>query len=136
MNRYASISEKEWQAQVLEIFGYHGWKVTHAHKAMLRDGSWITPVDADGKGFPDLLAVHPAAGDILVAELKTEKGTASPEQLQWLTWFEAAQISAYLWRPHDVDAVIARISDPQRRVRLSRRQGRLSGPEQPLPHQP
>lgn len=122
---YKDVSEAQWQEQVFDTLHLHGWKVAHFRPAQLKDkdgkARWVTPVAADGKGFPDLLCTHAKAGDILVAELKTEYASATPEQYQWLAWFEAAGVDAYVWKPSMVDEVIARIAAPQKRVRRAHR---------------
>ncbi|GAA4117513.1 hypothetical protein GCM10022215_18270 [Nocardioides fonticola] len=50
-------------------------------------------------GFPDLAILGPR--ELVVAELKTNKGRTTPEQRAWLTGLEAAGIRAFLWRPAD-----------------------------------
>lgn len=93
------MSERDWQAQVVELLEWNRWKHYHTFDAR-----------RSVVGFPDLIALHPASGDRLVAELKSERGKAAPEQLEWLAWFEACGVDSYLWRPSDVDAMIVRVS--------------------------
>lgn len=92
------MTESAWQAMVVELMGYTGWRYYH---------TWSSIRSA--AGFPDLVALHPDSGDRLVAELKTDTGKATAEQLQWLTWFEACGIDAYLWRPEQLEEVRARL---------------------------
>lgn len=99
MNRYDAVSEKDWQQQVRDLLRLNGWRTYHTHDSRRSDA-----------GFPDVLALHPASGDRFVAELKTEKGKATPAQSEWLAWFEACGIDAYLWKPSDVDRVIEQVS--------------------------
>lgn len=115
---YETVSEADWQAQVLDTLGYHGWRVAHFRTAMTRAGNFVTPVAGDGAGFPDLLAVHPKTGDMFVAELKSEKGRASAIQLQWLAWFDACGVDNFVWRPSDVDEVVERVQAPRVRMTL------------------
>lgn len=103
---YDDVSERDWQQQVLDLLEYHQWISYHTY-----DSRRSQP------GFPDLVALHPKAGDILVLELKTERGKATPSQLQWLAWFEACGIDARLVRPSEIDGLIERIAAPQRWVR-------------------
>lgn len=99
MNRYDAVSEKDWQQQVRDLLRLNHWHAYHTHDSRRSDA-----------GFPDVFALHPGSGDRFVAELKTEKGKATPAQLEWLAWFETCGIDAYLWRPSDVDRVIERVS--------------------------
>ena len=109
--RYDDVLERDWQAQVIEAAGYLGWRVAHFRTAQHGD-RYVTPVAGDGVGFPDLLLIHPRAGDVIAAELKSEKGKPTPTQLQWLAWFGAAGIDNYVWRPHDIDVVLDRLQHP------------------------
>lgn len=75
--------------------------------AVNQRGQWRTPVAADGKGFPDLVAVREelAAGKrrprVLFIELKTDKGRLSKEQKEWHEELIGAGAEAYVWRPRD-----------------------------------
>ena len=53
------ISEKTFQRQVIDLLHLFGYRVAHFMPAMNAKGQWRTPVSADGKGFPDLVAVRP-----------------------------------------------------------------------------
>lgn len=101
------ITEREWQAQVVQLARLHGFLVAHFRSVCVRrkNGSihWQTPVEADGEGFPDLLCVRP--GRILAAELKRDGGRITAEQRAWLRAFEAAGVPAYVWMPRDWDEV-------------------------------
>ena len=79
-----------------------GWKRAHFRPARTAHG-WRTPVAADGAGFPDLILVR---GDrLLAAELKTESGTLTPAQSEWLEALAAAGMETFVWRPDDWDAI-------------------------------
>src|SRR5215510_8253580 len=108
-SRYRDVKEADWQQQVIDTLHLHGWRVAHFRTAMTARGNYVTPVQADGAGFPDLIAVHPATGDVLVAELKAEYRQATPLQLQWLEWFYISNVDGYIWRPSDVDRMIERV---------------------------
>jgi hypothetical protein len=84
-------------AQVVEIFQWHGWVIYHSYSSR-----------RSAPGFPDLVAIRKADGDILVAELKTQTGIVSDDQRFWLGLFSAAGVDAFVWRPGDIDEVIAR----------------------------
>lgn len=111
---YKGTKEADWQDTVVQHLRLNWWRVAHWRTSMNARGVHLTAVQYDAKGFPDLICVHPATGDFFVAELKREYGSATPEQLQWLAWWEACGVNAYLWKPSDIDAVIARVTKPRR----------------------
>ena len=100
------ISEKDFLTTVIEYAQAHGWKVAHFRPGMTgrrvgRDGKpvWVTPVQGDGKGFPDLVLVRERV--LIFAELKSQKGRVSKEQLGWLDAISPTCAGAYCWRPED-----------------------------------
>lgn len=101
--RLESMSEKDWQAQVIEIARMLRWRVAHFRSVLTKHG-WQTPVQGDGVGFPDLILVRDR---ILAVELKTDTGKVADEQLIWLTAFETAHIETHIWRPRDAEEVLA-----------------------------
>ncbi len=101
------MNEAEWQSQVIDLARLYGWTCAHFRPAKTEKG-WRTPVQADGKGFPDLVLVR--KGDLIFAELKAEKGRLSPEQTDWLEQLGQVEgIDTYLWRPSHFDAVNERL---------------------------
>lgn len=99
----AKQSESDFCKQVIQLARLYGWKVAHFRPAMTKHG-WRTPVQGDGKGFPDCILVR---NKVIVAELKSEKGKPSAEQVEWLDRFRAAGCEAYLWKPEDWDDLVA-----------------------------
>ena len=69
---------------------------------MVRSGKWVTAVQFDAKGFPDLVLVRGAR--LIFAELKAGRkpceSLPTPEQKAWL---DALRLVAetYLWTPKD-----------------------------------
>lgn len=110
-----NVREDEWQDTVLELAAATGWLVAHFRPARAKadDGAdrWITPVAADGKGFPDLVLVRDR---VVFAELKSSRGQLRPEQRVWLDRLRDAGAEAYVWRPDDFDQV-AQVLAPRRR---------------------
>lgn len=101
------ISEKEFMAQVIKLARMCQWKVAHFRSVQIIQGRWMTPVQADGAGFPDLLMVHPD-GRMIAAELKRQKAPPmSPEQEMWIDLFAGVPgCRAFEWRPDDLDEII------------------------------
>jgi hypothetical protein len=94
-----------------------GWHVAHFRPMFdSKRKRWRLPVSRDGEGFPDLLLVRDR---VIAAELKSGTGRVTPRQREWLEWFAAAGIEAYIWRDDDYDAVAATL--------------RRRGPWAPLP---
>jgi hypothetical protein len=97
-NRSRFASEAEFQAWVIDTARMSGWRVAHFRPAWQGE-RMITPVAADGAGFPDLILVK--GPHEVAAELKVEPNTPSDEQLEWLVRFALAGRPAYLWYPRD-----------------------------------
>lgn len=96
--------EKDVQATVLEAAALGGWRVAHFRTAMNSRGRYMTPVAADGKGFPDLVCVRDRVWPI---EVKSDTGRVSVDQAEWLRWFDRAGCPSTVCRPDNLDAVIA-----------------------------
>lgn len=91
-------SEAGFQVAVLRYARLRGWRVAHFRPARTVEG-WRTAVSADGTGFPDLVLVR--QGKLIVAELKSSKGTLTPEQEQWIRELHHAGVEVRVWRPED-----------------------------------
>lgn len=101
------VTEVGWQRQVEGIADWYGWLHFHVPANIPRRTAaggrmWVQNVRA---GWPDLALLHPGRRLFLVAELKTETGTVTDDQAEWLSGFRAAGIRAEVWRPRDVDTV-------------------------------
>lgn len=97
------MTEKAWQAQVIELARWYGWLTAHFRPGMTKRGRWITAVQGDGKGFPDCLFLR--RNRAIAAELKVGKGRVTPEQVKWLKSAGEAGIETYVWRPEHYDEV-------------------------------
>ena len=92
------ISERDFQKTVLEAARALGWRTAHFRASRTAHG-WRTPVEGDGQGFPDVVAVR---GDrVLWLELKSESGRLSEEQGQWLAALGLAGQEVHCVRPSD-----------------------------------
>jgi hypothetical protein len=123
--------ESPFQRQVLDLARYSGWRVAHFRPARTA-GGWATAVQADGAGFPDLVLVR--GPELLLVELKTDRGRVRPEQREWLDAFEQVELAvraavdltldlapealplrdlpvveAAVWRPRDWDRIEVRL---------------------------
>jgi hypothetical protein len=102
-------SEKDFQNQVIDLLHLYGYRVAHFVPAQNSRGQWRTPFSADGKGFPDLVAVRPKGNRsprVLFVELKTDSGKVSKEQDDWIGDLLGAEAEAYVWRPRDWYSII------------------------------
>lgn len=108
-------SEAAWQVQVQNLATYYGWKHYHApDNRPVRSASGRVQKQSVVPGFPDLLLIR--VPEIVIAELKTDKGRVTPEQNEWLEQFRACGIEAHIWRPKDHDVVVARLTRHLRRA--------------------
>ena len=83
----APVSEKQFQAQILQLANLTGWLTYHVYDSRL-----------SAAGFPDLVLCRPPL--VLFAELKSEAGRLRPEQEAWLEALRGCgSVGARLWRP-------------------------------------
>ena len=92
------VRESELQHAVVELAHLRGWLVAHFRPARLESGRVITPVSADGAGFPDLVLVRDR---VLFVELKSERGRLAPAQELWRDRLLQADAVWHVWRPAD-----------------------------------
>ena len=98
------MTEREWQAQVVQAARLLGWTTYHTHDSRRSDAGW-----------PDLALVRDR---LVMAELKTDTGRLSAAQERWLALLKGAGIETHVWRPRDIDQVLdvlkrRRTSTPQ-----------------------
>lgn len=91
------ITEDAFKDQVLDLARAFKWRTAHFRPGLTRSGQWVTAVQGDGKGFPDLVLVR--GPTLIVAELKVGRNKPTREQTAWLQAFELAGIPAYTWWP-------------------------------------
>ena len=93
------VSERDWQATVIEYARTMGWAVYHP---------WMSLHSASG--WPDLSMVRD--GRLVFAELKTETGRVSKSQRAWIALLSAVPgVEVFLWRPSawpEVERVLGR----------------------------
>lgn len=107
VNRDAS--EKEFQAQVVELATWLGWSVYHTFDSR-----------RSAAGFPDLTLVRD--GEMIMAEVKSQTGRVRSSQLDWYARLLLVQDAApdafavRVWRPSDmpaIESILARRLDRQ-----------------------
>lgn len=107
-----SITEAQWQNQVLQIAAWNGW--THRYHAPDNRPGPNGRVQAVRAGFPDLVLLRDDGPHhrLVFVELKRETGRVTSEQLDWLDRLnDVPGVEAYLWRPSDrphVERLLAR----------------------------
>jgi hypothetical protein len=82
------LTEARFMAQVVEYARLMGWRTYHTRRS-----------EGSEAGFPDLVLVRRPR--IVWAELKSERGKATPQQLVWLLELLECRQEVYLWRPED-----------------------------------
>jgi hypothetical protein len=92
VTRKPRLTEKQFQAQVVQLATLCGWRMYHTH-----DSRRSNP------GFPDLILLRNSRA--IAAELKTDLGRLTVEQLGWLAAFNAAGVAGVVWRPKDWDEI-------------------------------
>lgn len=93
------MSEADLQRSVIDLARRFHYRVAHFGAAQVGGGRWVTPVQADGAGWPDLALARP--GRFLTVELKSAIGRVSVEQQAWLDVLAAAGIETHVFRPAD-----------------------------------
>ena len=92
--RLAAQSEKDFLQQVTTLAGLCGWLCYHP---LVSIGSTA--------GYPDLCMTRPGS-PLIFSELKSQSGTLTPKQVQWLEILkQSTGIEAHVWRPSDWDAI-------------------------------
>ncbi len=97
------ITEKDFTKTVIDLAKTYHWRVAHFRTAMTQSGNYITPVQADGAGFPDLVLVK--GRRLLFCELKSENGRLSQAQKQWIFTLMPI-VEVYVWKPSNWDEIV------------------------------
>lgn len=101
--------ERELQRAVIDVAHIFGWRVAHFRPSQTTKG-WRTAVEADGKGFPDLVLLR--GEQMLVRELKAGRGKPTQDQVEWMQAFQLAGIDVGVWTEDDLST---RVVDELRR---------------------
>ena len=131
------LSEEAFRAQVEGLARFYGWLIYHAPDK--RPSGRTGRVQRVTRGFPDEVLVR--GPELLVVELKAERGRLGPGQQEWLDAFgvvsaavaalvaavdgiglapnvERPAVEAYLWRPSDWDAIEERLARGRSRAHV------------------
>ena len=93
------MSEDKLLRDVIEMAATFGVHTAHFRPAQVRPGKWITPVQGDGKGWPDLFLI--GAGGGFWRETKAEGEYLKPDQKRWFAWLREAGFDVDVWKPRD-----------------------------------
>lgn len=97
-----AIGEAEWQQQVIDLAHALGWKHLHVRRSIGKGRKWVTATNVP---WPDLTLWSERQRRLIVAELKTDRGKATPGQEEVLWSLAAAGVECHVWRPADLDEV-------------------------------
>jgi len=98
------MSENVFLGNVIKAARLMGWHVAHFRPGMTRRGRWVTPVQGDGAGWPDVVLIHQKKRRLIVAELKTETGKLTDKQQRWLElWRLIPCAEVFVLRPSMFD---------------------------------
>lgn len=92
----ALMSERDWQALVVDAARLFGWTAFHVLHARGMEPGW-----------PDLVLLRD--GEALFVELKREDGKVSASQGRTLGLLERAGCETAIWRPSDEATMLARL---------------------------
>jgi VRR-NUC domain len=103
------VKGSDLQKGVIDMAHRYGWKIAHFHAVQHAKGFWMTPVAADGKGFPDLLLVRDR---VLAIEIKGDGDQLTVEQEGWIRAFRLAGVQAFVvdtkeWKSGLVEQTLA-----------------------------
>lgn len=93
------MTEEDLLAGVTDALSHAGYLWTHQRRSDLA-------LTMGTPGVPDVIAVHPKRGKVLVLELKSAKGRMEPGQAEWLDAFRGAGIPARIVTPDGYDDLI------------------------------
>lgn len=97
-------TEEHVLSGLLDAFQVAGWLAYHSRR------SDLGVVQGSGaRGLPDIIAVQPETGELVLIECKAEHGRLGVEQWAWVWALRNAGVTAVVCRPSDYDRCIAAI---------------------------
>jgi len=104
-----AISESDFMSAVIDLGHLYGWRIAHFRPGLSQSGRYLTAVQADGAGFPDLVLVRQnnvGTATLIILELKSQKGRLSEAQKEWLAVLDKVPgVVARCARPADWDEI-------------------------------
>lgn len=94
------MTERALQDAIVQVAKLHRWIVYHPFDSRHSTAGW-----------PDLVLLRPPVA--IFAELKRQDGKLSPQQAHMLEQLAECGLTTRVWRPTDLDDVIALLSAPQ-----------------------
>lgn len=91
------MSEDELKKSVLDLCKLLHLRTAHFRPAMTSKG-YRTPVEGDGKGWPDLII---CGKRLIIRELKQQAKYPSPDQRLWIAALTVAGVDVAVWKPSD-----------------------------------
>ena len=88
------VTETDLREQVRDLCKLFGWKMYF---------SWTSLHSP--RGFPDLVLACPERKRVIFAELKSDKGKLTPEQVEWLDVLGKCGQEVYVWRPAQIESI-------------------------------
>lgn len=95
-----SMTEEVWQAQLLDLAHFLGWKHMHVRRSIGKGRQWTTATNV--KGWPDLTLWNGKQQRVLFVELKSAAGVVSSDQTRVLASLRAAGAEVAVWYPDDL----------------------------------
>ena len=97
-----TMPEEELLAHILKVARAAGWYAYHT-----RDSR------GSQEGWPDVVLCKDQR--LIIAELKSARGTVTPAQARWLEALrQTGKVETYVWRPQDLPAILDTLTGTQR----------------------
>ncbi|MGW0731888.1 VRR-NUC domain-containing protein [Streptomyces sp. NPDC002851] len=102
------MTEEEFRRHVRKLAALRGWALAyHTHNSQRSDAGW-----------PDEVYGHPKARRTIFAEFKSNTGRLRAAQRDWLKHLAACGFETALWRPKDLDHIVAVLAPDGPRAQL------------------
>lgn len=82
------------QDALVDVAHLHGYRAFHQRPGQAQSGAWVSAVQYDGKGFPDLVLAGPPG--VHFVEVKGDGDRLRPDQAEWIVALRAGGASAWV----------------------------------------